>query len=123
MKFKHPHYANEFNEAPIILQIIANDFRARSLEFGIEPVITRITEKVDGDSGVHDTRALDFRDFHMNKHLYTRTQRIALVSFINGKYQRTDQYEVCSHHDAGSGDHFHLQVPYLTESLKGPLWR
>ena len=122
MKVKHHHYTEQFNNAPILLQIIAYDFRTRSLEFGIEPVITRITDTVEGESGVHpQERGLDFRDFHMNGCLYTEEQSQSIVHYINGKYQRIDDYLVCIHH--GDPKHFHLQIPLQTIALRGPLWR
>ncbi len=124
MQYKHAHYKEELENAPILLQLIASDFEKISKEFGIDPVVTRVIEKIPGDSGVHgQLRAVDFRNFHMKKYLYTVRQALAISAFINGKYQRLDGFKVCKHHNSGSGDHYHIQIPYITTDLRGPLWR
>ena len=119
MKFKSDRERDEFDRAPVILKLVANEFESLSKRFGIEPTITRILSPVSGESGVHqDYRAIDFRDYCDGKHTYTMDERIAIVAMINALYPRNDGFKVAIHHKIeGSVDHFHLQIPVNVKSL------
>jgi hypothetical protein len=114
-KFKLPELEVELEAAPIVLQLLAWEFEKLSrLWGGIEPIVTRIREKVEGSSGVHEIgRALDFRDEHpKGEFLYSHGIRSKLVEHFNRKYSRRDKKPTLLWHAFHSGNHhFHLQVP------------
>jgi len=121
MIFKTAIIIAEFISAPIMLQIIAEDFADYSIkEFGIEPVVTRILEVVEGESGVHqDYRAIDFRNEHGGIKLYQPNQVAELVDYINSRYPRVDDYDTIIHHSFDDGpEHFHIQLPYAVNVLR-----
>ena len=84
---------------------------------GITPVLTRVKDVVQGESGVHpDGRGADFRDKYLGKSLYSEDERNALISMINAMHPRSDGYKTCIWHSFGGGpEHFHLQVPPKTK--------
>lgn len=118
MKFKEPHMKEQFEGRPPKLKEICYFFEELSLGFDIEPVVTRVLDKVSGESGVHPVgRAVDFRDECRDKngvkHLYTEEQAQFIVDEINSKYPRDDDKEVCIHHSFAAGpEHFHIQIPF-----------
>lgn len=117
MKFKSDREKQEFEKAPVILKIIAQEFSRLSRRFGKEAVVTRILHPVEGETGVHlDGRALDFRDYHEGKHSYSLDERLSLVSTINALFPRNDGFKTCLHH-AGTAEHFHVQVPVNLKNL------
>lgn len=126
MKFKTPQEEEEFKYAPEALRVIAFYFDGLSRDAcGVEPVVTRIKRKVDGESGVHqDYRAIDFRDEVGvgGPRLYTPDQVEFLYKALNLKFPRGDGKLVCIHHafvnhkkpDSGRAPyHFHLQFPAI----------
>lgn len=117
MIFKEEYLQHEFHTRHTLLQQMAFDFEQLSRSIGVEPVITRILERVTGSSGVHEVgRAIDFRDEHAGKSLYTDKQVRFLLAKINAKYRRTDGKLTLIHHSFNGGmSHFHLQ---LAPSLK-----
>lgn len=112
MKLKDPSLESEWASAPVFLKEIMIDFDRISRRLGIDPVITRILQRIGGSSGVHeDGRALDVRDEYQGKHTYNQTQRDALVNYINARYPRNDGYLTCIHHGfQGGPEHFHIQI-------------
>lgn len=114
MKAKHPELLRELMSRPQKLQKIARDFETLSMMFDIEPVITRVLEKIDGSSGVHeDGRGVDFRNEHDGTFLYNLDEAEALCSFINALHPREDKYKVLIHHSfKGGTNHFHMQIPF-----------
>lgn len=122
MQFKSPEMKEELNNACIALKNVAYTFANLSMDVGVEPVVTRVLEKVEGESGVHqDYRAIDFRNEHDGKFLYTADQIKHLVEAMNKLFPRDDGKLVCIHHafvdhnhpENGAGQfHFHLQIPY-----------
>ena len=114
MKFKEPKMILEFFQLHPIVRYMSTHFELLSLEyFKIDPVVTRILEKVDGESGVHqDKRAIDFRnESPKGAFLYTADQVKFLVSEMNKKFPGEDKYPSCIHHSFNGGNHhFHLQV-------------
>jgi len=114
MKFKKPEQEKELSERSEFLQELAREFGEKSLELGIEPVVTRVTEAVSGESGVHPQgRAVDFRDEYAGKFLYSPIARAALLAHFEKKYARTDGKPTLYWHSFnGMPHHFHLQVAY-----------
>jgi len=113
MIFKEEKLQAELHSRHTLLQQMAADFESLSRSFGIEPVVTRILERVVGSSGVHeDGRGIDFRDEHpKGVFLYTSDQVRFLLSKINAKYRRTDNFLTLIHHSFSGGmTHFHLQL-------------
>lgn len=119
MKIKHQHLEGQYKKSPALLRLIAEDFERLSMMFGIMPTITRITDKVSGESGVHPAnRAIDIRDEHGGKSVYTESQKDALVTFINALYPRTDGKHTLLHHAFNGGAyHFHMQIPFEQTSI------
>ncbi len=113
MIFKEPQMQAQYEARPAILKQICDDFCALSQDYGIEPVVTRVTDPVPGESGVHPQgRAVDFRDQHEGGFLYTDEQKAAILAELNRKYPRNDGREtVISHSFQGMPFHFHLQIP------------
>ena len=121
MIFKTEKIMKEYRDAPIVLQIIGEDFNQMSRSFGIEPVLVRVLEHIYGSSGVHeDYRGLDFRNEHKGIFLYTNNQATVIVDYINGTYPRDDGRVTCFYHSfRGNPKHFHLQIPCLMRTLMG----
>lgn len=119
--FKDPKVQAEFLKSPVLLRIIARDFALWSLEKGIIPVMTRVLEKIDGSSGVHeDGRACDFRDEHDGIRLYTDSQITEVVQYLNQKYVRNDDKPTALWHSfCGGPHHIHLQVHLLVKVYTG----
>jgi len=114
MEFKSGSMKTQYYNAPALLKLIVEDFERISKQFGIAPTITRITDTVIGESGVHPAgRAIDIRDEYIGKRLYTGEQKDALINFINALYIRTDGKKVIIHHAFDGGPyHFHVQIPH-----------
>lgn len=113
MKFKHPSLQDEFYQAPAMLQIMATWFEQLCIaHFGIDPVVTRIKETVPGSSGVHEAgRAIDFRDEHAGRRLFTDEQVTFLVKQMNTRFPGNDSKDTCIHHKFQGGPaHFHIQI-------------
>jgi len=119
VQFKIPSYMKQYDELPLILKFIVKDADEIARAFGKEMVITRVSDKVDGESGVHpDKRAVDCRDQFKGEFLFTEDERKAIVHFINAKYSRKDKHSVCLWHHFNDGAyHFHFQVPYETRMI------
>lgn len=114
MIFKDQKLELEWLLIPFPLRVIAEDFATKAKkEFNIDSVVTRILEKIDGSSGVHeDHRGLDFRDQHGASFLFSEEQRIEMLTYINKKYQRFDgKPTIIWHSFNGGAFHFHLQIP------------
>ena len=113
MDFKKHHLIEQYENSPALLKVIVRSFEIMSLEFGIDPVITRITDTVKGESGVHPAnRAIDIRSQFGGASLYTDVQVLALVNYINAIYMRKDDYATILHHSFDGGPyHFHIQIP------------
>ena len=124
MKFKTPQLKVQYKHTPAILKLIFQFFETRSVNlFGIEPVITRLTDPFNGESGVHPAnRAIDVRSeyrFHdINIKTYKEQQVQILLSLVNYRFYRTDGKKTIIHHSFNGGPHhFHIQVPYLSTQL------
>lgn len=111
-QFKEPHLKEQYETRPPLLLQICADFCALARAFDIEPVVTRVTDPVAHESGVHPAgRAVDFRDVHGIMHNYSEAQIAAIVEHLNFKYKRTDGKPVIIHHAVeGSTKHFHIQI-------------
>jgi len=113
MIFKSPNMEKQLYNTPKELKRIAYDFEWLSKVFGVECVVTRVTDPVEGESGVHpDGRAVDFRDECGGNYLYSKEDREFIVSFLNIKYARKDGKKcVIWHSFNGAPHHFHIQIP------------
>ncbi len=111
MKFKEEKMREQFPLLPELLKRMISDFELVSETLGVEPVITRISDPIEGESGVHpDLRAIDFRDEYEGELLYTRRAREILVLRINTKWPRNDgKLTLIWHSFRGAPNHFHLQ--------------
>ena len=113
MRFKSALAEREFIDAPDLLRQICFDFAEMSKEMGVEAVVTRVRQAVDGSSGVHEAgRAVDFRDeYDKGKFLYVHEQREKLVNVLNLRYSRRDNKPTCLWHSFNGGPHhFHIQI-------------
>lgn len=110
--YKFGNIQIEFQNAPLLLRIIALDFIAASNAMGIEPIITRILEPIEGESGVHRWhRAIDFRDEFNGLLTYNLKQASDILTYINTKYARNDKKDTLISHQFKDGPkHFHLQI-------------
>lgn len=114
--FKDPSLQKEFYNAPLILQYMAEDFIIKSNSYGIQPVITRVLEKIEGDSGVHEAyRGIDFRDEYDGQFVYPDSLRDEILSYFTAKWYRNDNHlTLMSHSFEGGPRHFHLQLAEST---------
>ncbi len=125
--FKQDHLREQYEDVPLLLQFIAEDFCEESRTYGVEPVVTRIRDAVacatdsSGEliceSGVHpDGRAIDFRDEHdsggmRRRRLYSDHIAQSICRVINERYARDDGKPTILHHSFNGGPlHFHCQV-------------
>jgi hypothetical protein len=106
VKYKHPHLEEEFKGRSQVLKDMAFFIEKISMEWGIDPVITRVLEKIEGSSGVHEAgRAIDFRSS-----IYNEEQIVLLLDKVNTKFRRKDGKRTLIHHAfRGGAPHFHLQ--------------
>lgn len=113
IKYKVPKLEKQLNECPLYLQYVAYSFGYKSNKMGIQPVVTRVTDPIEGESGVHPVgRAIDFRDEYLEKNVFNENQIKRLVKEMNEEFPRTDGKKVCIHHSFDGGPyHFHLQIP------------
>jgi hypothetical protein len=116
MIFKYDYLHKEFESRPQILKDMAHYFESLSLSVGVDPVVTRILEKVAGSSGVHEAgRAIDFRSQYIDqngklKKLYSEEDVARFLDLVNTKYKRNDGRKTLIHHSFNNGPlHFHLQ--------------
>ena len=117
MQFKDETVAYEFLHTPLLLRMMVDDFNTLSMKCGIEPMVTRVKEHIEGDSGVHEqNRAVDIRQEHPPGVLaYDFQQQNELLVFINEKYRRNDGKPSMICHRFGQGMlHFHLQIANFT---------
>lgn len=114
MIFKLPHMKAQYDELPQILKDICEEFDSLSNSFGIEPVVTRVSDPVEGESGVHPLkRAVDFRDQHDGRFLYTTEQRDIFLERIESIYKRNDGKPTIVYHSFnGAPFHFHVQIAF-----------
>ena len=117
MLFKTEEIRTQFYKSPSLLRAIALDIERLSKMFGIDPMITRVTDPVEGESGVHlDHRAVDFRVEYSDdkgeiKRLYTVNQATAIEDFINRLYPRRDGFKTAIVHPSKEGlSHIHCQI-------------
>jgi hypothetical protein len=107
----------QYEMLPKKLLDICEFFNQMSLKEGVEPVVTRVSDKVDGESGVHPLyRAVDFRNEYVvgqsKKWLYPIETIEYMVDAINKKFPRNDKKLVAIHHSFQHGPfHLHLQIP------------
>lgn len=119
MKFKKPHMKEQYEACPQKLLDVCEAFNQLSLKEGIEPVVTRVTDPVAGESGVHiQHRAVDFRnEYHdgkENRWLYPIETVEYIVDTLNKRFPRDDKRLVAIHHSFKGGKyHFHLQIPIV----------
>lgn len=120
MEFKTESLRNELLYSPALLFIIANHFDMMSSYFRKRMVITRVWEKIDGSSGVHEAhRAFDVRDEFEGIYLFNEKEREMIIKSLNAKYPRTDGKEVCIWHSfKGGPHHFHIQIPADPKSIE-----
>lgn len=117
MKFKRPHLKAQYEASPQKLLEVCEAFNQLSLKEGIEPVVTRVTDPVEGESGVHrQHRAVDFRneffDGKTKRRLYPIETVEHILDSLNNKFPRKDNRVVAIHHSfKGGAFHFHLQIP------------
>jgi hypothetical protein len=106
----------QYEERPKLLKLICEEFCTLSRSYGIEPTVTRVTDSVPGESGVHPAgRAVDFRDEYWSggrwKRLYPDEIVMAICQAMNVKFSRTDgKPTILNHAFKGGPRHFHCQV-------------
>jgi hypothetical protein len=113
LKFKEPHFESQYNSRPPKLRSACADFVELAEKMGIDAVVTRVTDPVSGESGVHPAgRACDFRDeYAPGKFLFTSEQVKIILDFLNEHYPRKDGLKTAIHHCfCGGPFHFHIQT-------------
>lgn len=118
MKFKLPHLKTQFDKLPSLLKEITYFVEDWAHSKGKQCIITRVTDPVKGESGVHPAgRAVDIRDETSDgQDLFTDAEIEEIVSLVNATYPRKDGRVVALHHSfKGMPRHIHLQVPFNLE--------
>jgi len=113
MLFKTESLQLEFDNSPLLLRLLADDFCDYvTTHFAKKPICTRIWEAVAGSSGVHEVhRGIDFRDEHDGVFFFTPDESAELLEYINNKYYRNDGHPTLLHHSfCGGPMHMHLQI-------------
>lgn len=106
----------QYEMLPAKMLEVCESFNQLSLKFGVEPTVTRVTDKVDGESGIHQLyRAVDFRNEYFDgkskRWLYPIEEVTFICDTLNKKYPRTDKKLTAIHHSFKNGPfHFHLQI-------------
>lgn len=125
MQFKDKFFRKQWNdELHPFCQMVGRFFCQQSYRMGIDPVVTRITDKLrsGNESGVHPAgRGIDFRDEHAGERLYTDEQVKFLLDSINNAWPRSDGKKTIIHHKGSDNQHhFHIQAPSNFAVLKQP---
>lgn len=117
--FKTKRVRKQFKDTPKILKLIVRDFDVVAGLFEKDIVLTRVKDSVKGGSGVHKAnRAVDVRNEHLGKKIFSDVQAYALVDFINTLYPRTDGMKTVVYHSFnGNPFHFHFQIPFFRSVL------
>lgn len=103
----------QFDKIPELLKKICWEFCLWSRSIGVEPIITRVSDPVRGESGVHSMlRAVDFRDETSDGiNLYDDNKIMDIVNSMNSKYARHDGKPTLYHHSFnGQPKHIHIQI-------------
>lgn len=118
MEFKEPRLIDQFANAPTLLKLAVEELAFIASRFGKTVTVTRVTDAVEGESGVHlDHRAVDIRDEFNGKFLFTEKERLAILHYINARFPRNDGKETVIWHSFGGGPHhFHVQVAATTKT-------
>lgn len=119
MKFKDPKLIDELHTCSIFLMDMADKFDSFSkMVAGQEAIITRVKERIEGSSGVHeDSRAFDVRDEFEGGRLYTDEQVKRITTYMNDAFPRNDGKPTCIHHSFNNGPlHFHVQIALFTKT-------
>jgi hypothetical protein len=117
MRFKAAHMLKQYELLPEKLQEICEVFFSISKDNGVSAVVTRVSDPVKGESGVHqDHRAVDFRNYYFDgkvtRCLYSVELVEEILDLINNQYKRDDGYATIIHHSFNGGEyHFHIQIP------------
>src|SRR3990172_6007334 len=109
MHYKDERLREEFARVPAILQVIVCEFIALANEYGIIPVMTRVLERIEGSSGVHEAgRAVDFRDeFPSGQFIFAPETRNKILATLNERYTRRDRKQTIIWHSfRGAPHHF-----------------
>jgi hypothetical protein len=118
VEFKDAHLKDQFDAAPTLLKLAIEEIDFLAKKFGKSAIVTRVTDAVEGESGVHlDHRAVDIRDEYMGKFVFTENERLAILHYINARYPRNDGKQTIIWHSFGGGPHhFHVQVAATTKT-------
>lgn len=125
MKFKTERIEEQFFQVSTVLKQIVWDIEALAQSFGKEITLTRVWDAVDGESGVHlDKRAVDIRDEHDGRFVFSSEEIATILKMINGKWARSDGFVSVIHHSFNGGmAHLHVQIPVLTKTYENNPWR
>jgi hypothetical protein len=123
MIFKEEHMKSQLERTSEFLQFMAKKADSLSQEIAGRPlVITRVTDQVQGESGVHPAgRAFDARFQSSTGCYYTRDQAERIRDEINRLFPRPDGKQSCIIHSfrkktqdgsvSVGMEHFHFQIP------------
>lgn len=108
IQFKQAHFRLQLQEAHASVRNVVNDIAGELQILGDKAVVSRVTDPVKGESGVHRTgRAVDISTRQLDKKTIN-----ALVTTMNMRYPRYDGFPTVIYHKMKGGVyHLHVQVP------------
>lgn len=89
--FKDSKVESEFDDAPLLLNMVVEDFCLLSNEYKITPVMIRVYENTCGSEEHEKGMAVDFRDENPDGYTFTPGQQQRIMDVINEKYRRKDE--------------------------------
>lgn len=113
MIFKRPHMAKQLSECSSDLNAVAQFMDRLSRDVcKKEIIITRVSDAVEGESGVHPAkRAFDCRFQTEGGYYYTEEDAEYICDKVNERFPRTDGKVTCMIHSFNGGmEHFHVQI-------------
>lgn len=113
MIFKEDKLRDQLAQCSVWLENLAEEMdEFCKINFKKEIVITRVTDPVVGESGVHiDYRAFDVRNQTESGYYFDQSEIEKILAFFNHKYARTDNFRTVIHHSFNGGMfHLHCQI-------------
>jgi hypothetical protein len=109
--FRDSRIESEFENAPLLLKMVAEDFCLLSNEYKITPVLIRVHETTCGSPEHENGLAIDFRDEYTSGFTFSPGQQQRIIDVINDKYTRKDEKPTLQFQSSdGVPMHAHIEI-------------